>query len=226
MKFTTVRWLTAIVVGLIVFTISVLAVWRKSPDTLMNNTTIQAWSSSSMRSAHQFILGQIEQGHPPPASLDVVARKLKHTKFASRYSIVQDGVLVDGWGRPLHYSTDGTTYTLLSYGRDGKPGGEGFDLDTNGLPSGEHIPYSDESIYKDPPMPSLRRFLLELPSEGMIHGCALSGFLAALLTFFLIRPKSISGGQMVQLCMAIAITIAFAVLFATLIMKAHIPTTH
>jgi len=35
----------------------------------------------------------------------------------------------DGWGRPLIYQVDGDSFTLTSYGRDGKPGGEGDDAD-------------------------------------------------------------------------------------------------
>jgi hypothetical protein len=36
---------------------------------------------------------------------------------------------VDYWRQPLHYWTDGTHYRVTSYGRDGKPGGVGFDYD-------------------------------------------------------------------------------------------------
>lgn len=35
----------------------------------------------------------------------------------------------DPWGNPYTYSTDGSSYTITSLGRDGKPGGEGVDAD-------------------------------------------------------------------------------------------------
>lgn len=38
-------------------------------------------------------------------------------------------LFIDGWGHPLKYESDGTSYTLLSYGADGKEGGEGYDKD-------------------------------------------------------------------------------------------------
>lgn len=41
----------------------------------------------------------------------------------------------DPWGRPYHYESPGATnpdgYDLLSYGRDGQPGGTGEDADVN-----------------------------------------------------------------------------------------------
>lgn len=37
--------------------------------------------------------------------------------------------IVDGWGRPIQYEEDGQTVTLLSLGKDGRPGGAGLDTD-------------------------------------------------------------------------------------------------
>jgi hypothetical protein len=48
----------------------------------------------------------------------------------------RDGTPLDWWRRPLHYSTDGTRFQIVSYGQDGKPGGTGldYDLSTADLP--------------------------------------------------------------------------------------------
>lgn len=38
----------------------------------------------------------------------------------------------DPWGNPYHYTSpgpDGQAYEIISYGRDGKPGGTGYDAD-------------------------------------------------------------------------------------------------
>jgi type II secretion system protein G len=35
----------------------------------------------------------------------------------------------DPWGRPYEYTSDGRTYRIVSFGRDGVEGGEGFDAD-------------------------------------------------------------------------------------------------
>ena len=46
---------------------------------------------------------------------------------------LKKGVPSDPWGQPYHYESPGTvnpqSYDLLSYGRDGKPGGAGEDAD-------------------------------------------------------------------------------------------------
>jgi hypothetical protein len=48
-----------------------------------------------------------------------------------------DGTIYDGWAMPFHYQVNGTNYVIISYGRDGKPGGVGVnaDLTSNNLPS-------------------------------------------------------------------------------------------
>ncbi len=35
----------------------------------------------------------------------------------------------DPWGHPYEYSSDGRRFTVVSYGADGNPGGDGFDAD-------------------------------------------------------------------------------------------------
>ena len=44
-----------------------------------------------------------------------------------------DESVTDGWGRPIRISVEGDTVTFSSYGRDGRPGGEGEDADITGV---------------------------------------------------------------------------------------------
>ena len=41
----------------------------------------------------------------------------------------RDNAVVDGWGRSLVWQSDGKTVRIISYGRDGMPGGSGLDKD-------------------------------------------------------------------------------------------------
>ena len=41
----------------------------------------------------------------------------------------RDYSLADGWGRPIQYTIEGRTVSLLSWGKDGRPGGNGQDAD-------------------------------------------------------------------------------------------------
>lgn len=40
----------------------------------------------------------------------------------------------DPWGHPYAYSTDGNTFVIRSYGRDGVASGEGYDADIDNAP--------------------------------------------------------------------------------------------
>jgi general secretion pathway protein G len=39
---------------------------------------------------------------------------------------------LDAWQKPYEYHSDGTSFTIRSFGRDGKQGGEGVDADIDG----------------------------------------------------------------------------------------------
>ena len=46
----------------------------------------------------------------------------------------QKNIPDDPWGRPYVYSTDGKTFIVRSYGKDGLPGGEAYDADIDNAP--------------------------------------------------------------------------------------------
>lgn len=56
---------------------------------------------------------------PPPADLP-------------RYEpggYLEDGVPLDPWDHPYLYASEGRSFEIISLGRDGAPGGEGYDAD-------------------------------------------------------------------------------------------------
>jgi general secretion pathway protein G len=60
----------------------------------------------------------------------LVAQPSGEEKWAGPY--LKKGVPMDPWGRPYVYQTPGThggDFDLLSYGKDGRPGGTGEDAD-------------------------------------------------------------------------------------------------
>jgi hypothetical protein len=61
---------------------------------------------------------RVDYGHYPLAPPDVFSTLRTTNSY--------EGTTTDGWGREFSYhSDDGTTYTLLSDGKDGKKGGSG-----------------------------------------------------------------------------------------------------
>lgn len=60
----------------------------------------------------------IEYGNPPTTLQNLFAsEKVFRPGVEQKYSY-------DGWGHPIHYYTNGDTYALLSFGRDGVPQGQ------------------------------------------------------------------------------------------------------
>jgi hypothetical protein len=171
-----------------------------------------------------------EHRKPFPESLSAISGSLeKAFSPGDKFPSIRGGLPIDGWGRPLVYSVQGTTFTLLSYGRDGKPGGTGFDRD---LEAGQVISRSQsDPVYENPYetpsyRPTLRQFVFELPSKGMIHSCVLSGFLASILTLYLVRSVPASRRAIVICIVKIVMTILMTIIFASIIMQLHIPTGH
>lgn len=220
-----IRLVIAVAVGLAVFFLSCLAVWRQSPSTLMTNTMVDAWTGGAMRDCAMVIEERMERGAPPPKSLGELSPSLAGKTFPnSKVPILRNGVPIDGWGRPILYVTDGTSYTLISLGRDGRPGGTDFDRDVH-WPGYETLDFS-EHAWANPPMPTLYQFLFELPSGGMIRSCVLSGVIAFLATLYLVRPAQLSRRKALSLLLRIAITMLATFMFASIIMQLHIPSGH
>jgi general secretion pathway protein G len=80
------------------------------------------------------IASKVEQyesdvGSLPPDLESLVKAPANSTGWLGPY--VKDKDLKDPWGHPLQYRVpgEGSPYDLMSYGRDGKPGGESVDAD-------------------------------------------------------------------------------------------------
>ena len=137
------------------------------------------------------------------------------------------GVFVDEWERALHYSTDGAEYELVSYGRDGKPGGVGLDADlsTDDLPEGDE----GAAAYPQLPeraLPTYQQFVADRGEFGvsgsgyeMFRMCIVAGivtFFVALVAFW----RSRTAGAFI---VALFITTAAAVLVGGMIAMFHGP---
>lgn len=65
----------------------------------------------------------------------LVSYKLKNKKFPQALDELASGGFLEGkvptdpWNNPYVYSIDGSKYTIVSYGADGRPGGTEYDSD-------------------------------------------------------------------------------------------------
>jgi len=57
---------------------------------------------------------------PPPADLP---------NFDPNGYVEKERIPLDPWRHPYTYASDGQKFTIVSFGADGRPGGEGFDAD-------------------------------------------------------------------------------------------------
>jgi len=230
-------------VGVILFILSFLSYWVKSRDTLMGNDTLACKTGQTLRRVSEALEDRIGKHVSLPQSLLEISSEMDTTiepgppgAYGTAFSddalpFVKNGAPVDGWGRPLHYSAEGTSYTILSYGRDGKPGGIGLDCDMGMVhhPAGwyaDSIKFSGS--YQESPsyMPTLYQFLFELPSRGMILSCFLTGGLAFFMTFFLVRSVPSSGREIAVCIGSHFMTFLVAFFFSILILNLHVPTGH
>ncbi|ODT96366.1 MAG: hypothetical protein ABS79_08060, partial [Planctomycetes bacterium SCN 63-9] len=77
----------------------------------------------------------------------------------------------DPWDHPYQYLPKGNGYAILSWGRDGKSGGEGFDHDlavTDRSQIGDGVSWR-QSV----DVPTLRQFTTDYPTHGMRLPCGL-----------------------------------------------------
>lgn len=109
--------MTALGIGLIAFLITLLVVWNTLPGTLLS---------------HSFPLGSTR------FQLVQMAKELKREKeqmgvlpktLTLAKSLSSDNALKDSWGHPLTYVISEGVPVVGTLGRDGKPGGVGFDAD-------------------------------------------------------------------------------------------------
>jgi hypothetical protein len=127
----------------------------------------------------------------------------------------EKGSPLDGWGRPFLYSTDGTKYVVTSLGRDGKPGGIGWDCDLSNV---------DE--WPKEARPTFAQFLLHPVTRGILFACLACGLLALVVSFVTVKPSALHGWAILSLIIRLVFTILTALFVASIMSLAEIPNYH
>ncbi len=120
------------------------------------------------------------------------------------------GLLKDGWQRPLVYRVENERFELLSYGKDGQPGGIGFDADI----------YSDQLTSRDH-LPTFRQFNSAWGVGGIKGVCLLSGIFVFLLFFSYDKNRHHRPALL-----TLFVTAIFSVFAAVVISMLHLPSGH
>ena len=205
------RLLLSSAAGLTVTILSLLSAWR-GPGTHPSFRSRQDNTQYRLRTIEQAIQRHIETTGKPPSALG----ELQEVR-EGRLWVGRDGSVRDCWDRPVHYSVDGGKHLVVSYGRDGKPGGRGLDCD---LSSADPTP--PESL------PTFGQFLLDLPTGSLVWTSVLGGVVVFLLAFCTIKKDlyaTMPAGA-ISIAINLAVTVIAALLFASFISVLHIPTGH
>lgn len=201
------RLLIALLVGLLVWGLTLIVAWRSTSKSLGLRPEQWATQNLLLPGINQAIMHYQQETGSAPLSLTDLEND-QNRKFLA------DGWM-DHWGNPLTSSVEGNTLLVTSYGRDGKPGGRGLDHD---LTSANPNPYAA--------IPTFKQFLFEMPSGGIHWWCVVNG--AMVFTFALIvsnkpETKRLSA---IGTILNVVILIITAVIVGGIIAGLHVPTGH
>jgi Type II secretion system (T2SS), protein G len=142
-------------------------------------------------------------------------------KAAHPDRVDEKGQVVDTWGNPYLYQSDGNTYTLISFGRDGKRGGDGMDQDIEA----RVVRSSEEDFFEFPDVgvPTLRQFVFECETGGVRLASALAGIFAFIACIVAWKPD-----RRRLLLRAAGLILALAACFVTgfFMCALHVPNHH
>ncbi len=130
----------------------------------------------------------------------------------------------DAWGHPFVVEGKGSRYRLISYGRDGKPGGEGLDYDLIVEDDAAQSRYARSSWVPDAALPTMGQFLTDPKAAMMRLSCVLTALLAAALGFLVVfLPARRPGFDPLPHLLGLAGLIVAATFFAAIITGLHVP---
>lgn len=142
--------------------------------------------------------------------------ELHHTVEDYSFTHNKDGIPLDGWGHPFLYSVKDGHPVITSYGRDGKPGGIGFDHDLS----------SDDKSTPRENGPTFIQFALHPSARGVLLTCLACGIGAFWLSMTTVTPSALHGRATLLLVVKLALTILGTLIVAAVLSIFHIPNHH
>lgn len=201
------RFTIACCIGLIVFGISLQTGRRNAESSMAWNeqrtTQLELKSLSQTLTAYQQMLGSC------PSNFDQLLSMTNDFLWMPR------GRFIDNWGHALVFSNEGTNCLIISYGRDGKPGGIGVDCDLT-----TKTPQPREAV------PTFSQFFENERLHAMTLTVFVCGFLAAFLSFITVRVPDLTRKGLAILALSLTATTIGAVFVAGIITILHIPSGH
>ncbi|HEY1789267.1 MAG TPA: type II secretion system protein GspG [Verrucomicrobiae bacterium] len=206
-KYWLLRVSVALCVWVVITQISLHVAWHQAqrPGIAWNN---QWRTRQELESISNAIAMYGQEFGTAPASLEQLATNGNGGSFWASYGR-------DCWGNPLVFYWNGTNSVVMSYGRDGMPGGVGEDCDlTTQSPSPKEA------------LPTFQQFLKNQWCRGMVVSSYVCGGLAALLSLLTVRIPNLRTTGIIILLLSLAATILGTLWTATVITALHYPSGH
>jgi len=150
--------------------------------------------------------------HTTPASIDQL--KAMTNEVPDSEYLPFEG-LKDGWRNPYIITNYGSNLVVISYGRDGKPGGTGVDCDLTSV-----NPHPLESV------PTFSQFWANPEMGGMIKSSIICGVLAGILSLFTIRIPALNRRTLLVLALKLFLTLIGTLYITSIITAVHVPSGH
>jgi ABC-type sugar transport system permease subunit len=191
----TVRLLLSPATALVVFVTAYFCAWRTF--SIFHGFDLQQTRQSLIKLRDDIEEYKETHGKLPEKleDLDVVKKGFLRQNDA--------GQALDGWMHPFVYEVEDGQYRLFSYGRDGEPGGEGWDAD---LYPGDHKGF-----------PTLWQYATYPWTFSTFVMCALAGLIA--FTICLLQGREVAGerSSLLRILWRNSLTAFFAVVVAVII---------
>jgi hypothetical protein len=178
--------------------------------TNMRDSYAYRWMETHTQLKLDWIEKAIQEHRQATGRLPADLAELDAGKAERRFRVNPRGQVVDAWERPYQYRAEGDTFTLYSFGRDGRPGGEGHDADV--YPTSARRPLEPLTF---------RQFTFKEPTDGVQLTCLMAGACAGAVCM---RPARNRRG--VGFLALVGATAIGAVLVAIVISALHVPSGH
>lgn len=202
-----IRLVIATSVGITVAVIAICVAWQQDLEYWLGGK--QTFTRMDLMSLHKAVEAYQSETGALPSTLEDIGKPRGSESQPTAWP------LVDHWGRPFIYEHNGKDFVVRSLGRDGKPGGVGLDCDLSEPRSPTQHSY-----------PTLRQFVFEMRTGGIIASCLLGGLLGAGLTFIMVRPHNLTIHNIPLAVIKIAFTALGALVTAAIMAFHHVNWGH
>ncbi len=198
-------------VGILVAAIALVVAWRNIGG--MGEVRPEQWAThQAMSDIDGLIQMHRNATRTLPRSLEELRRRDESWIHFQRD---ENGRPLDGWGRPLLYSVDGAKYVVTSLGRDGQPGGVGWDCDLSNIDQ-----------WPKKAVPTIGQFLGHPVTRGIVFTCLACGILAFFVSLVTVEPLALQSRGVLPLLIRLGATVVGALFAANIMSFLHIPNYH